>query len=591
MKRFLWGTAVLLIAVALLVSITVPPRQLKLPNPSPDTSIPGILHVHTNRSDGQSGIDEIAAAAARAGLTFVVFTDHGDATATPEPPAYKSGVLCIDAVEISTTGGHYIALDMPAAPYPLGGEARDVVEDVHRLGGFGIVAHPDSPKPELRWRDWALPFDGIETLNLDSGWRAWVQRAGASPGPGSAPLPLGGPSAWHARGRLAAALLDYPFRPVETIATLMPSDALLETYHELTRARRVVATAGADAHAKLQFNGDPTGSGYSLPIPGYESTFRALSVHITPDRPLTGDAAADGRLLMHAIRAGHLYTTVDAIATPPAIDFAATNMAGSAGEGDELGAGGPVTLRVRSNAPPEFTTTVWNGAAVVSGTHHEQEFSVQAPTEQGTFWVSIGSNQRGREGSMWVLTNPIYVGEPTRASETMPPDVVVPGSAGEPLFDGKSTAGWQVEHDPDSQAAAEVAPAINGTELRLRYALAGGGVAGQFLALAHDTPNNVTAGGRLGFAIRAEQPMRVSVQMRVPGAGRDPGERWQRSVYADATLRTYAVAFRDLTPVGTTRTPLPPFGDVRSVLFVIDTVNTKPGTSGRLWLSNVTLSR
>ena len=35
--------------------------------------------------------------AARAGLKFIVFTDHGDATRTPDPPAYRSGVLCIDA--------------------------------------------------------------------------------------------------------------------------------------------------------------------------------------------------------------------------------------------------------------------------------------------------------------------------------------------------------------------------------------------------------------------------------------------------------------------------------------------------------------
>src|SRR2546426_4280648 len=37
---------------------------------------------------------------------------------------------------------------------PICGEARDVVEDVRRLGGFGIAAHPDSPKTELRWREW-----------------------------------------------------------------------------------------------------------------------------------------------------------------------------------------------------------------------------------------------------------------------------------------------------------------------------------------------------------------------------------------------------------------------------------------------------
>ena len=42
-------------------------------------------------------------------------------------------------------------IGLPVAPYPLGGEARDVLEDVRRLGGFGIVAHPDSPKEALRW--------------------------------------------------------------------------------------------------------------------------------------------------------------------------------------------------------------------------------------------------------------------------------------------------------------------------------------------------------------------------------------------------------------------------------------------------------
>src|SRR5262249_56345205 len=87
---------------------------------------------------------------------------NGDGNRKLGPPGYVSGVLCLGGVEISTNGGHYIAIGMPESPYPLGGEARDVVEDVHRLGGFGIAAHPDSPKAELRWRDWTLPFDAVE---------------------------------------------------------------------------------------------------------------------------------------------------------------------------------------------------------------------------------------------------------------------------------------------------------------------------------------------------------------------------------------------------------------------------------------------
>src|SRR5437773_1249271 len=140
-----------------------------------DGSIAGLLHIHTNRSDGQSSPDEIAAAAARVGLKFLVFTDHDDATREPDPPTYRSGVLCLDGVEISTTGGHYVALDMGASPYPLAGEPRDVVEDVRRLGGFGIAAHPDSPKKELRWDDWNAAIDGLELINPDTSWRVHAE--------------------------------------------------------------------------------------------------------------------------------------------------------------------------------------------------------------------------------------------------------------------------------------------------------------------------------------------------------------------------------------------------------------------------------
>jgi len=75
-KKLLLVTAAFVAAVAVFVRFTAPPRRLALAAPS-DGTIPGIIHVHTNRSDGLSGPDEIAAAAARAGLKFLVFTDHG----------------------------------------------------------------------------------------------------------------------------------------------------------------------------------------------------------------------------------------------------------------------------------------------------------------------------------------------------------------------------------------------------------------------------------------------------------------------------------------------------------------------------------
>ena len=159
------------LVLILFLVFVLPPRPIRLdPSAWQDVAartVAGAYHVHTSRSDGAADTDHVAQAAARAGLQFVIVTDHGDGMRTPDPPTYRHGVLCIDAVEISTDGGHYVAIDMPAAPYPLGGAPSAVVEDVARLGGFGVAAHPDSPKPELQWGDATAAIDGIEWLSAD----------------------------------------------------------------------------------------------------------------------------------------------------------------------------------------------------------------------------------------------------------------------------------------------------------------------------------------------------------------------------------------------------------------------------------------
>jgi hypothetical protein len=93
-------------------------------------TVSGAYHIHTTRSDGHGDRAQIAAAAARAGRQFVILTDHGDGTRPPDPPVYIDGVLVLDGVEISSKDGHYVAIDMPRAPYPLGGSGDAVVEDV-----------------------------------------------------------------------------------------------------------------------------------------------------------------------------------------------------------------------------------------------------------------------------------------------------------------------------------------------------------------------------------------------------------------------------------------------------------------------------
>ena len=144
-----------------------------------DTVDPALASAHgraptTFTPRGRTAPDEVltvAAAAARAGLQFVIFTDHGDGHGRRMRREYLDGVLCLDGVEISTNGGHYVALDMKPAPYPARRGAVRRRRRRRRLGGFGIAAHPDHPRRELAWNDWYAPIDGIEWINADVEWR------------------------------------------------------------------------------------------------------------------------------------------------------------------------------------------------------------------------------------------------------------------------------------------------------------------------------------------------------------------------------------------------------------------------------------
>jgi len=46
-----------------------------------------------------------------------------------------------------------------------------------------------------------------------------------------------------------------------------------------------------------------------------------------------------------------------------------------------------------------------------------------------------------------------------------------------------------------------------------------------------------------------------------------------------------------MRPVGVTHTPRATAENIRAIMFIVDTTNSKPGASGRIWLKNVRLER
>jgi hypothetical protein len=383
--------------------------------------------------------------------------------------------------------------------------------------------------------------------------------------------------------------------------------ALDPEFEGAVEQRPVVGLAGVDVHAKLAlWDVEPGDNRFTLPFPGYEATFRTLSVHVRPDRPLSGDAAADGETILQAIRAGHLYTAIDAIATPASFEFSASSKDTTVRQGGTLPADEPVRLRVRSNAPREFTTTVWEGSRVLTTDRRDSDFTLLVSQGPAVYRVEIRASDRPGE-PLWIISNPIYVGIPaTTGADAGRPAVAGPtfrpfegpesgrganvgsgviGATSETLLFPADAFGWTVEHDPASRADVEVRDGA----MRFSFSLAPDPATRPHVALTAP-PHPLLPNDRVTLRLRADRPMRMSVQLRT-GVDGTREERWQRSVYVDTVERQATVSFDDMKPVGAAPTGRPPLADAPSLILVIDTTNTKAGSSGQLWIKRVALGR
>lgn len=552
MRKLVLLTAALAAAVLLLVlAATLPPAPLTATGAAgrdllPRT-LPGAYHVHTTVSDGSADRRTIAAAASRVGLRFVIFTDHGDGTREPAAPEYVDGVLCIDGVEISTDQGHYVALDMPASPYPLGGAAAAVAEDVRRLGGFGVAAHPDSPKEALRWTDWSVPIDGIEWLNADSEWRdeSWLD--------------------------LLRTPFHYLVRPGPALARLLDRpDATLARWDWMSAVRPLVGLAAHDAHGGLGRGWNEDGeSRVEMPVPSYGASFRTFAVRVVVDRAPSGHAAADARLLLDAVRAGRVFTAIDALASPAWLEFRAVVPAGAA-MGDSVPYERGSRLRATSALTSGSTIALLcNGREVAASSTGEVEGEPPGP---GACRVEVRLERSpGTPAVPWIVSSPIHL-QPARsqpfASDTLLETV--------PLGD----AAWVVESDPESKATLDRGAA----GFTLGFQLRSGARGNQYVAAV--TPiAPLTEYQQVVFTAETDRPMRVSVQLRL-GAE----ERWVRSVYLEREPRRIAVPFSTFRPVAGTAPPLES-GRTSSLLFVVDLTNARPGHYGTLRVTDVAFAR
>lgn len=547
--------------------------------PAPPTTVPpdpaqrvwtGAYHVHTTRSDGSGTPSDVAAAAAQAGRDFVILTDHGDGTRDPLPPAYMSGVLVIDAVEVSTADGHYVALDMPQAPYPLAGEARDVAEDVARLGGVGILAHPDSARPALAWHDARTRGDGLEILNADSAWRD--------------ESPTG----------LARGLLSYPWRPASVLATTLsyPSSllAVLDAPDAIAEVPRL-ALAGVDAHARVGWSpGDePMTSTRTLArLPGYAASFGTFGLAMSwPDGSgPSGDASRDARSVLDALRTGALHIVVFALADAAPLRFTARTPTQTFTPGTRVMSEDGITLEV--DVPPVDGARVrllrdgrpWREASGTMTLTADVERDAPPATYRAEVWLP----RRWQQPMLpWMVSQAITIAPPHQDRQAASALLPSSDSADLPAAGAPLTGAWHAEHDDGSQVAI-TQPSADLVEVRT--VLKDGADVSQFGAAVVDWPGSGTSVRVISFTGTARQPMRVSVQVREP-KGAD-GWRWARSVYLDSTPRDIRVELSDMRPIWPAQLPATQ-ASLHALLFVVDTVNAAPGDTRQFSIERLRL--
>jgi hypothetical protein len=350
----------------------------------------------------------------------------------------------------------------------------------------------------------------------------------------------------------------------------------------------VVALGGHDTHARVGVGRREPYQGLVLAkVPSYLVGFRAFHNVATLDVPFSGDAAADATRLIEAIAGGRVHTVVTGLAAAGHVSLVASAGEARVGVGQRLITDGPVTFDLQADVPEGATSLLLcDGREVARAAGGRLVHTT--PPMPGTCRAEIRLAMPGGERP-WVVVNPVYAGGPGRyapaASPLRPATILIPATGSARM------ATWQPETSPGSVALTAEASLQGDAAVRFTWQLAPGDPAGQFAAIrlpvapfAHE----LVRSDRLILRAAADRPMRIWVQLRVPGAD---DRRWGRSVALGPEWQQIELPLASFVPVGGEGASAAPLGEVDSLLIAVDTVNARPGDAGAVTLKELWVAR
>ncbi len=241
----------------------------------------GAIHIHSTYSDGSESIEKIAKIAKKAGLDWIVITDHNSLGGyLDNKEGWHYGVAVLIGEEISPDlSNHYLGLGINSFISEKA-QTEEYINEVKKQGGIGFIAHPDesinrknSHKP-LRWSDWNIKgFDGIELWNYLSDWTDSMAESNL--------------------------YLDYLFRMKKLSG---PTEKTKKWWDELNNQapdKIIPGIAGVDAHSFVY-----NVCGISIKVFDYIDSFKAVLNEIYLDNKLSNSFEEAKRQILNSLKLG-----------------------------------------------------------------------------------------------------------------------------------------------------------------------------------------------------------------------------------------------------------------------------------------------
>jgi hypothetical protein len=348
----------------------------------------GNMHVHSVYSDGELTHAEIAEAAIKAGLDFVIVTDHNVLVEGVEGyygdrPDRRVLLLASEEIHdprLESRGNHMLVYGAGGEIAAYAPDPQRIIDEAKERGGFCFLAHPiEVAAPPFddyaySWQNWDIEnYAGLELWNYMSEFKSYLT------------------------GRLTA--VRAAFNPDRFISGPYP-DALELWDNLLIAGKRTRIIGGADAH----------GTTYSMGplkrvIFPYDFLFQCVNTHIVTDQAMTGDFQHDKMLVLRAIREGASYVGYSRPAPARGFRFSAQGHQATAIMGGRIRLGHGVTLQFVTPKVADMRL-IKDGKIIaqeIEGTHR-----TYIARETGAYRVEVHIHYKGKLRG-WIFSNPIFV--------------------------------------------------------------------------------------------------------------------------------------------------------------------------------------